>query len=263
MRCNASLPLQHFWNFFYHGGPKEIGSISISRCRLISEIWHVTFGVSPGSFLTGQTSLHWYGHWSCFKDTNLVQYIDDFVIKRRNSSALAMELRLSCINPSIWILPRLIVPRETPYTLRHSDYFYMLKIRTQRIRLQWPPLLLIGMDKWFHPTLHHWCNYLSMMGLKLNHVSKRGPCPLFTMRYGILLWPYIARLYAARLHGTMSAFPPIFDRHLCCTDTCKISERPGNSTSTSRVIQISRDLTVKSIIAHWKETMDTITTTYP
>ena len=30
------------------------------------------------------------------------QYIDGLAQERRNSSALAMELRLSCINPSIW-----------------------------------------------------------------------------------------------------------------------------------------------------------------
>ena len=27
----------------------------------------------------------------------------------------------------------------------------------------------------FHPTLNNGCDYLSMLGLKLNHVSKRGP----------------------------------------------------------------------------------------
>ena len=32
----------------------------------------------------------------------------------------------------------------------------------------------LGMDKWFHPTLYWACDYLSMLGLKLNHVSKRG-----------------------------------------------------------------------------------------
>ena len=32
----------------------------------------------------------------------------------------------------------------------------------------------LGMDKLFHPTLYQACNYLSMLGLKLNHVSKRG-----------------------------------------------------------------------------------------
>ena len=30
------------------------------------------------------------------------------------------------------------------------------------------------MEKWFHPTLHTGCNYLSTTGLKLIHVSKRG-----------------------------------------------------------------------------------------
>ena len=33
----------------------------------------------------------------------------------------------------------------------------------------------LGMDKWFHPTLYWACDYLSMLGLKLNHVSKSGP----------------------------------------------------------------------------------------
>ena len=31
------------------------------------------------------------------------------------------------------------------------------------------------MDKSFHPILYNGCNYLSMLGLKLNHVSKMGP----------------------------------------------------------------------------------------
>ena len=34
--------------------------------------------------------------------------------------------------------------------------------------------LSLGMDKYFHPTLYWACDYLSMLGLKLNHVSKRG-----------------------------------------------------------------------------------------
>ena len=32
----------------------------------------------------------------------------------------------------------------------------------------------LGIDKQFHPTIYDWCNYLSMLGLKLFHVSKRG-----------------------------------------------------------------------------------------
>ena len=32
----------------------------------------------------------------------------------------------------------------------------------------------LGMDKQFHPTLYRACDYLSMLGFKLNHVSKMG-----------------------------------------------------------------------------------------
>ena len=32
----------------------------------------------------------------------------------------------------------------------------------------------LGMHKLFHPTHYNGCNYLSMLGLKLIHVSKRG-----------------------------------------------------------------------------------------
>ena len=30
------------------------------------------------------------------------------------------------------------------------------------------------MDKYFHLTLYQACDYLSMLGLKLNHVNKKG-----------------------------------------------------------------------------------------
>ena len=33
----------------------------------------------------------------------------------------------------------------------------------------------LGLDKKFHSTLSNGCNYLSMLRVKLNHVSKRGP----------------------------------------------------------------------------------------
>ena len=33
----------------------------------------------------------------------------------------------------------------------------------------------LGMDKLFHPTHYNGCNYLSMLRLKLIHVSERGP----------------------------------------------------------------------------------------
>ena len=33
----------------------------------------------------------------------------------------------------------------------------------------------LGMDKWFNLTLYNGCNYLSMLGSKLNHVTERNP----------------------------------------------------------------------------------------
>ena len=33
----------------------------------------------------------------------------------------------------------------------------------------------LGMDKLFHPTLYNKHNYLSLLGLKLKHITKRGP----------------------------------------------------------------------------------------
>ena len=35
----------------------------------------------------------------------------------------------------------------------------------------------LGMDKYFHPTHHNGCDSLFMVGLKLIHVSERGPWP--------------------------------------------------------------------------------------
>ena len=44
-------------------------------------------------------------------------------------------------------------------------------------KLQRLHLWSLGKDKWFHPTHYIGCNYLSMLGFKLNHVRKRGPWP--------------------------------------------------------------------------------------
>ena len=40
----------------------------------------------------------------------------------------------------------------------------------------WFHRLSLGMDKSFLPTLYNGCSYLSMLGLKLIHVNKRGYC---------------------------------------------------------------------------------------
>ena len=43
------------------------------------------------------------------------------------------------------------------------------------------------MDKKFYSTFYDGCIYLSMLGLKLNHVNKRGPMSSVTVKYKRLL----------------------------------------------------------------------------
>ena len=47
----------------------------------------------------------------------------------------------------------------------------------------------LGMDKQFRQTFYNGCNYLSMLGLKLNHVSKRGHWGPVTQK--MLSWDFI------------------------------------------------------------------------
>ena len=56
------------------------------------------------------------------------------------------------------------------------------------------------MDKWFHPTLYWGCNYLSILGFKLIHVSKRGHGCLGAISGGII----------TRWHGASPLTSPNF-----------------------------------------------------
>ena len=53
-------------------------------------------------------------------------------------------------------------------------------------KLQWLHNWSFGMDKQFYPTYYNGCNYLSMLGLKLNHVSKRGPWSIILLHCTII-----------------------------------------------------------------------------
>ena len=46
------------------------------------------------------------------------------------------------------------------------------------------------MDIWFHPTPYSACDYLSMLRLKLNHVSKRGYRTFAITLWKKLFWPF-------------------------------------------------------------------------
>ena len=54
-------------------------------------------------------------------------------------------------------------------------WYYLSIPKLQRLH-RWS----LGIDEYFHLTLYNGWNYLSMLGLKLNHVSKRVP--------GVLIW---------------------------------------------------------------------------
>ena len=57
----------------------------------------------------------------------------------------------------------------------------------------------LGVDKWFHPTLHCACDYLSMLRFELNHDSKRGhrgrKQPFYLMAAGISTFNYLTLFF--------------------------------------------------------------------
>ena len=75
------------------------------------------------------------------------------------------------------------------------NYFSILKLQQCN---RWS----LGMDKLFHTTFYQSCHYLSMLGLKLNHVSKRGPRPgiesqwlcLQLTRFGLCQWKITSKI---------------------------------------------------------------------
>ena len=59
-----------------------------------------TFGASASAGMALTPKAQEYSVSSSIRRVNL--HIDGLVQEKRNSSALAMELRLPCTNPSIW-----------------------------------------------------------------------------------------------------------------------------------------------------------------
>ena len=65
-------------------------------------------------------------------------------------------------------------------------------------KLQWLQHWSLGMDKCSHLKLYNVCNFLSMMGLKLIHASKRSPCcVLYTIQWRSREWEILAALTRA------------------------------------------------------------------
>ena len=67
----------------------------------------------------------------------------------------------------------------------------------------------LGMDKLFHPTLYNGRNYMSMLGLKLIHVSKKGP----GINKGHSILCYRVWFFGSKAGFTFAAVPHAI---LCC-----------------------------------------------
>ena len=125
-------------------------------------------------------------------------HIDGLVQERRNSSASAMELRLSCTNPLIcenrttpsWGLQMFLhqINARGPYHQYGSPLipawisnYGMVTPTSTAQRLKF------GMDKWFHPAFDCPCDCLSMQWFKLIHVS----CSNYGVTWIVLRNPHV------------------------------------------------------------------------
>ena len=87
-----------------------------------------------------------------------------------------------------------------------------------------------------------------MLGLKLNHVSKRGPWALFTEWLNVLP-PNFLKVRSRKIACYDDRIALKFDRHLgsaaCCRGACQISERLGNYKPESRGLMTSWNFLVR------------------
>ena len=115
--------------------------------------------------------------WSC---------IDGSVQERRNSSASAMELRLSCINTSITLRKRPRTehgtPNRNPSTcpctggpFTNMDYKVWDEITYLFPIFNGCTVKFWKINQWFHPTFYWACDYLSRLRLNWIHASKSRP----------------------------------------------------------------------------------------
>ena len=87
-----------------------------------------------------------------------------------------------------------------------------------------------------------------MLRLKLNHVSKRGPCALFTKWLNVLP-PNFLKVRSRKIACYDDRIALKFDRHhgsaACCRGACQISERLENYKPESRGLMTSWNFLVR------------------
>ena len=81
------------------------------------------------------------------------------------------------------------------------------------------------MDKKFHPIVYLACDYLSMLGLKLNHVSKMG-----AWWVQVIFYLYFSGLWQGHLGKIMTASEPVKTKYVYTYIKSTIS-KPRQNTS--------------------------------
>ena len=109
-----------FWTNIYHLSKPITYSSKVTRYQYYIFIY---------SIVHEDQAMTFYWHWWRTRSTHftlnpLSFQIDGLVQERRNSSALAMELRLSCTNPSRWCARCKQLDTNTPCIERMKIYWF-------------------------------------------------------------------------------------------------------------------------------------------
>ena len=127
----------------------------------------------------------------CVDNTKSVDliYTDGLVQKRRNSNALAMELRLSCTNPSIWDLNLVITvvtnlqapngAKPSTDTLQiiklHMFSFRFLCISGTGLTTKWDLVFNPLRAKFFRLNINMYLHFMSFLHIDMTQVLKILP----------------------------------------------------------------------------------------
>ena len=97
----------------------------------------------------------------------------------------------------------------------------------------------LGMDKQFHPTLYSTCDYLSMLGFKLNHVSKRGPSASAPSCWPTCSWTMISQPQRVKVWLLISRCTLNYCQHCFNSDSALGWRAPKTATSATPVSAVT------------------------
>ena len=104
--------------------------------------------------------------------------------QQRSGSTLTQVMACCLTTPSHYLNQCWLIIKQSFTWHSHESHFtrsahelnlqHVFRDHTFKLLLVAPFTNILGKDKQSHPTLDWACDYLSMLGIKLNHVSKRG-----------------------------------------------------------------------------------------